>query len=139
MIMVQSNVRVPKLSVLCHASFGAGNYGMAGRGYEPRFLFAWPHSQCATMGAEQAAKTLSQLKIAALRREGREADPVTIQGIEDRIHADYTRSNSVYYQTSEIRDDGVLDMVDTRNALGVALSAALSAPFAERQPGVLRI
>lgn len=139
MIMVQSNVRVPKFSILCHASFGAGNYGMAGRGYEPRFLFAWPHSQCATMGAEQAAKTLSQIKIAALKREGKIADPDAIQGIHDQIHEDYTRSNSVYYQTSELRDDGVLDMVDTRNVLGIAISASLNAPFADRKMGILRV
>jgi 3-methylcrotonyl-CoA carboxylase beta subunit len=139
MIMVQSNLRVPKFSVLCHASFGAGNYGMAGRGYEPRFLFAWPHSQCATMGAEQAAKTLSQIKIAALAREGKKLEPDAITAIHEQIHNDYTRSNSVYYQTSELRDDGVLDMVDTRNALGIALSASLNAPFGERRQGVLRI
>lgn len=139
MIMVQSNLRVPKFSVLCHASFGAGNYGMAGRGYEPHFLFAWPHSQCATMGAEQAAKTLAQIKIASLAREGKTPDPEVIKSIQDQIHNDYTRSNSVYYQTSELRDDGVLDMVDTRNALGIALSASLNAPFGERQQGILRI
>jgi len=139
MIMVQSNLRVPKFSVLCHASFGAGNYGMAGRGYEPHFLFAWPHSQCATMGAEQAAKTLAQIKIASLAREGKTPDPEVIKSIHDQIHNDYTRSNSVYYQTSELRDDGVLDMVDTRNALGIALSASLNASFGERQQGILRI
>jgi 3-methylcrotonyl-CoA carboxylase beta subunit len=139
MIMVQSNLRVPKFSVICHASFGAGNYGMAGRGYEPRFLFAWPHSQCATMGAEQAARTLSMVKLAALKREGRQAGPGEIQAIHDQIHSDFERSNSVYYQTSEIRDDGVIDIVDTRKALGIALSASLNAPFAARCNGVLRI
>jgi 3-methylcrotonyl-CoA carboxylase beta subunit len=139
MIMVQSNLRVPKFSVLCHASFGAGNYGMAGRGYEPRFLFAWPHSQCATMGAEQAAKTLSQIKVAALKREGKPVDPAVLQGIHDQIIEDYTRSNSVYHQTSELLDDGVLDMVDTRNALGIALSASLNASLGERRHGILRI
>lgn len=139
MIMVQSNVRVPKFSVLCHASFGAGNYGMAGRGYEPRFLFAWPHSQCATMGAEQAAKTLGQIKIAALKREGKDLSAEELKAIQDQIIEDYTRSNSVYHQTSELRDDGVLDMVETRNALGIALSASLNAPFGARRQGVLRI
>jgi 3-methylcrotonyl-CoA carboxylase beta subunit len=139
MIMVQSNLRVPKLSVICHASFGAGNYGMAGRGYEPRFLFAWPHSQCATMGAEQAARTLSMVKLAALKREGRQAGPGEIQAIHEQIHRDFERSNSVYYQTSEIRDDGVIDIVDTRKALGIALSASLNAPFAAPGSGVLRI
>lgn len=139
MIMVQSNVRVPKFSVLCHASFGAGNYGMAGRGYEPRFLFAWPHSQCATMGAEQAARTLAQIKIAALKREGKAPDPAALKAIQDQIIADYTKSNSVYYQTSELRDDGVLDMADTRNALGIVLSASLNAPFDEQRGGILRI
>ncbi|HUN91971.1 MAG TPA: carboxyl transferase domain-containing protein [Burkholderiaceae bacterium] len=139
MIMVQSNVRVPKFSVLCHASFGAGNYGMAGRGYEPRFLFAWPHSQCATMGADQAARTLTQVKIAALRREGKDPDPAALKAIQDQIVQDYSASNSVYYQTSELRDDGVLDMPDTRQALGMALSASLNAPFGEPRHGVLRI
>jgi len=139
MIMVQSNLRVPKFSVICHASFGAGNYGMAGRGYEPRFLFAWPHSQCATMGAEQAARTLSMVKLAALKREGKQAGPGEIQAIHDQIHRDFERSNSVYYQTSEVRDDGVIDIVDTRKALGIALSASLNAPFAAAGAGVLRI
>ena len=139
MIMVQSNLRVPKFSVICHASFGAGNYGMAGRGYEPRFLFAWPHSQCATMGAEQAAKTMSQIKIATLAREGKQPEPDEIQKIHDNIHRDYTKSNSVYYQTSELRDDGVIDIVDTRNVLGLAISASLNTPFEERKSGILRI
>jgi len=139
MIMVQSNLRVPKFSVICHASFGAGNYGMAGRGYGPRFLFAWPQSQCATMGAEQAARTLSMVKLAALKREGKQAGPGEIQAIHDQIHRDFERSNSVYFQTSEIRDDGVVDIVDTRKALGIALSASLNAPFAAPGAGVLRI
>ena len=139
MIMVQSNLRVPKFSVICHASFGAGNYGMAGRGYQPRFLFAWPHSQCATMGAEQAARTLATVKLAALRREGKEAGPGEIQAIHEQIHNDFERGNDVYYQTSEIRDDGVIDIVDTRKALGIAISASLNAPFAARCSGVLRI
>ena len=139
MLMVQSNLRVPKFSVICHASFGAGNYGMAGRGYEPRFLFAWPHSQCATMGAEQAAKTLSQIKIASMAREGKVPEPEQIQKIHDSIHEDYTKSNSVYYQTSELRDDGVIDIVDTRNVLGLAISASLNAPFDEQKTGILRI
>lgn len=139
MIMVQSNLRVPKISLLCHASFGAGNYGMAGRGYEPRFLFAWPHSQCATMGAEQAAKTLSQIKLAALQREGKAIDPAMASTIHSQITDEFTRSNSVFYQTSELRDDGVLDMADTRGALGMAFSATLNAAFGERRQGVLRI
>ena len=112
---------------------------LAGRGYAPRFLFAWPHSQCATMGAEQAARTLSMVKLAALKREGRQAGPGEIQAIHEQIHHDFERGNSVYFQTSEIRDDGVIDIVDTRNALGMAISASLNAPFAERQSGVLRI
>ncbi len=139
MISRQSNVRVPKFSVLCHASFGAGNYGMAGRGYQPRFLFAWPHSQCATMGAEQAAKTMSQLKIASLLREGREIDANSIQAMVDQIHADFTKYNSAYYQTSEVLDDGIIDIVATRDVLGIALSASLNAPLEARSQGVLRI
>jgi 3-methylcrotonyl-CoA carboxylase beta subunit len=139
MVMVQSNVRVPKFTVLCNGSFGAGNYAMAGRGYDPRFLFSWPNAKISVMGAEQAAKTLTQVKVASLARHGKTLTPEEIEEIRRPILAEYERQSSAYYATSELWDDGILDPVDTRNALGIAISASLNAPLPESSLGILRI
>jgi 3-methylcrotonyl-CoA carboxylase beta subunit len=139
MVMVQSNVRVPKFTVLCNGSFGAGNYAMAGRGYDPRFLFSWPNAKISVMGAEQAAKTLTLVKVASLARHGKTLTPEEIEEIRCPILAEYERQSSAYYATSELWDDGIIDPVDTRNALGIAISAALNAPLPEPSLGLLRI
>ncbi len=139
MVMVQSNVRVPKFTVLCNGSFGAGNYAMAGRGYDPRFLFSWPNSKISVMGAEQAAKTLTQVKVASLARHGKTLTLEEIEKMRRPILEEYERQSSAYYATSELWDDGILDPVDTRNALGTAISASLNAPLPESSLGILRI
>ncbi|MCW3065955.1 MAG: methylcrotonoyl-CoA carboxylase [Solirubrobacterales bacterium] len=139
MLMVQANVTVPKLSVLVHASQGAGNYAMSGRAWAPRFLFAWPNSRSSTMGAEQAVKTLLQVRLASARREGREPDATETAEIERDVGAYFERTSHPYHLTSELRDDGLIDPVDTRNTLGMALSAALNAPIERTPGGVLRI
>jgi 3-methylcrotonyl-CoA carboxylase beta subunit len=139
MLMVQANVTVPKISVLVHASQGAGNYAMAGRAWAPRFLFAWPNSRSATMGSEQAVRTLSQVRVASLRRRGHEPDPDELARIEAEVGEYFERTSNPYHLTSELRDDGLIDPTDTRNTLGMALLAALCGP-ADRTPGgVLRI
>ena len=118
--------------------YGAGNYGMCGRAYDGRFLFTWPNHQIAVMGNEQAAGTLVDVKRAQLERTGAVVD----QAILDKIRADtlmaFEKQTSAYYSTSELWDDGVLDPVDTRNALGIAISAALNAPFGTPGAGVYR-
>jgi 3-methylcrotonyl-CoA carboxylase beta subunit len=139
MLMVQANVTVPKISLLVHASQGAGNYAMAGRAWDPRFLFAWPNSRSATMGAEQAVKTLSQVRVASLRRQGREPDPEQLDTITTEVGDYFERTSSPFHLTSEIRDDGLIDPTDTRNTLGMAFSAALCAPIVRTPGGVLRI
>jgi len=139
MLMVQANVRVPKFTVMVNGSFGAGNYAMAGRAYDSRFLFSWPNSQISVMGAEQAAKTLTQIKIASLKRQGKELSPEEINAIHEPIYDGYSRLSSAYYATSEIWDDGIVDPVDTRNTLGMALSASMNSPIKEPNLGVLRI
>jgi 3-methylcrotonyl-CoA carboxylase beta subunit len=139
MLMVQANVTVPKISLLVHASQGAGNYAMAGRAWGPRFLFAWPNSRSATMGAEQAVKTLSQVRVASMRRQGREPDPDQLAEIEREVGGYFERTSSPFHLTSEIRDDGLIDPTDTRNTLGMALSASLNAPIVRTPGGVLRI
>jgi 3-methylcrotonyl-CoA carboxylase beta subunit len=139
MLMVQANVRVPKFTIITNGSFGAGNYAMTGRAFDPRFLFSWPNAQVSVMGAEQAAKTLAQIKVAALRRQGKTLSKEEVAAIENPIYEEYAAQSDAYYATSEIWDDGIIDPVDTRNILGMAISASLNAPIGEPRPGILRI
>ena len=140
MLMVQANVTVPKISLLVNASQGAGNYAMTGRAWAPRFLFAWPNSRSGIMGPDQAVNTLSQVRIASLRREqGREPTPEELAQIRDEVGTYFERTSHPYHLTSELRDDGLIDPCDTRNTLGMALSAALNAPIERKPAGVLRI
>ena len=131
MIMAVSGASVPKFTVNVNASFGAGTYGMSGRAFDSRFLFSWPQAQIGVMGAEQAANVLSDVKIRQLAREGKTLSEEAIAAIRDPVLADYRRQASAYYSTSELWDDGILDPVDTRNALGISISAALNAPIPE--------
>jgi 3-methylcrotonyl-CoA carboxylase beta subunit len=131
MIMAVSGASVPKFTVNVNASFGAGTYGMSGRAFDPRFMFSWPQAQIGVMGAEQAANVLSEVKIRQLAREGKTLSKAEIDAIRDPVVADYRNQASAYYATSEIWDDGVLDPLDTRNALGICISASLNAPIPE--------
>jgi 3-methylcrotonyl-CoA carboxylase beta subunit len=139
MIMTVAGSEVPKFTVIANGSFGAGNYGMSGRAFDPRFLFMWPQGQISVMGAEQAANVLSEVKIRQLQREGRTLSQAEIDAIREPVLEDYRRESSAWYSTSELWDDGVLDPVDTRNALGIALSAALNTPIGHPGYGVLRL
>lgn len=137
-LMVQANVTVPKISVCVHASNGAGHYAMANAAWDPRFVFTWPNARISVMGAAQAAKTLAQIKVAALKRQGQEPTTEELKAIEQQVFDAYESTSDPYYATSEMWDDGILDPVDTRNALGIALSAALNAPIEPGRYGVLR-
>ena len=139
MIMAVAGSESPKFTVICNGSFGAGNYGMAGRAFDPRFLFMWPQSQISVMGADQAANVLTDIKVRQLARDGRTLSAAEIAAIRDPVLEDYRRESSAYYSTSEIWDDGILDPTDTRNALGIALSAALNAPIDAPRYGVFRL
>jgi len=130
---------VPKFTVVCNGSYGAGTYGMSGRAFASRFLFSWPQSQVSVMGAEQAAGVLTDVKLRQLAREGLTLDAAEIDAIRRPILDDYRRQSSAYYATSEIWDDGILDPVDTRNALAIAISASLNAPIAPPSYGVFRM
>ena len=138
MIMAQACSEVPKFTVIVNGSFGAGNYGMCGRAYDGRFLFIWPQGQISIMGGEQAAKTLTQVKLNQLAREGKTLSDEEIAEIEAPIAAEYEANASAYYSTSEIWDDGIIDPVDTRNALGMAISASLNAPINPPNYGIFR-
>jgi 3-methylcrotonyl-CoA carboxylase beta subunit len=123
---------------MCHGSFGAGNYGMCGRAFDARFLFSWPNHQIGVMGGEQAARTLAEVKTRQLERDGQALD----RAVVDRVYHDtlqaYQEQLSAYYATSKLWDDGMLDPVDTRNALGIAISASLNAPLEASGYGVFR-
>jgi 3-methylcrotonyl-CoA carboxylase beta subunit len=138
MIMAQSCSRVPKFSVMCNGSFGAGNYGMCGRAFDGRMLFTWPNHQIGVMGGDQAANTLSEVKLNQMKRDGGIVDQVEIDRLWENTSKAYQEQLSAYYSTSELWDDGMIDPVDTRNALGIAISASLNAPLGEPGYGVFR-
>ncbi|PTU30334.1 acyl-CoA carboxylase subunit beta [Stenotrophobium rhamnosiphilum] len=139
MIMAVSCSEVPKFTVMCNGSFGAGNYGMSGRAFDSRFLFAWPQSQISVMGAEQAANTLADVKVRQLAKQGKKLTQEDIDAIRDPVLGEFKRKQSAYWSTSEMWDDGILDPADTRNALGIALSASLSAPIGDPRYGIFRM
>jgi acetyl-CoA carboxylase carboxyltransferase component len=130
MVNAVANATVPKFTVMIGASYGAGNYAMCGRAYSPRFLWMWPNAEIAVMGGEQAAGVLVTLRNDQLSKEGK--PPMSAEEVrqisEPVIAAARTESNA-YYSTAQLWDDGILDPVDTRNVLGLALSAALNAPI----------
>jgi 3-methylcrotonyl-CoA carboxylase beta subunit len=139
MLMVQANLDVPKLTLMTNGSFGAGNYAMCGRAFDARFLFSWPNSQISVMGMEQAAKTLSQLRIRSLAQLGKVLSDAEVRQIYESIQQDYLEKSDAYHATSELWDDGIIDPADTRKVLGIALSAALNREFKETPHGLLRI
>jgi 3-methylcrotonyl-CoA carboxylase beta subunit len=139
MIMTQVGVSVPKFTVVVGGSFGAGNYGMCGRAFDGRFLWMWPQAQIAVMGAEQAANTLAEVKMRQLQRDGRVLSDADVAAIRDPVLASFRAESDAYHSTSELWDDGILDPVDTRNALGMGLAASLNAPLGQPGYGVLRL
>lgn len=140
MIMAVSGASVPKFTINCNGAFGAGVYGMSGRAFDSRFMFTWPQGQTSVMGAEQAANVLTDIKLRQLARLGQSAlTPDEIAAIRDPVLEGYKREQSAYFSTSEIWDDGLLDPLDTRNALGMAISASLNAPIDDPHYGVFRL
>jgi geranyl-CoA carboxylase beta subunit len=121
MIQAVTNATVPQLTIQCGASFGAGNYGMCGRGYAPRFLFSWPSAKTAVMGGEQAARTMQIVTEAALARKGITADPAQSKAQFDKIVAVFESQADAFYTSGLLLDDGVIDPRDTRAVLAFCL------------------
>jgi 3-methylcrotonyl-CoA carboxylase beta subunit/propionyl-CoA carboxylase len=135
-----STVSVPKLTVLIGGSFGAGNYGMAGRAFNPRFLWMWPNARISAMGGEQAANVLLTIKQDQLAREGKPPlSPAEAEAFKRPTLAEYEHSGNPYYSTARLWDDGILDPAETRQALALALSVVLNAPRTEGRFGVFRM
>ena len=139
MVHAVANAVVPKFTVVIGGSFGAGNYGMCGRAYDPRFLWMWPNARISVMGGEQAAGVLTTVKRDQLARDGKTLTADEESAIRDPILEKYEREGSPYYSTARLWDDGILDPVNTRAALALAISAAYNAPIPPPQFGVFRM
>jgi len=129
MVMAVSNAEVPKFTVIMAASFGAGNYGMCGRAYNPNLLWMWPNARISVMGGEQAANVLLTVKLEGLAREGKSLSPQEQEAFKKPTLEKYEREGNVYYSTSHLWDDGMLDPVDTRRALSLGIAMSLNAPL----------
>jgi 3-methylcrotonyl-CoA carboxylase beta subunit/propionyl-CoA carboxylase len=139
MVHAVANSVVPKFTVIIGGSFGAGNYGMCGRAYEPRLLWMWPNARISVMGGEQAAGVLTTVKRDQLAREGKPFAAADEQEIRQPILDKYETEGSPYYSTARLWDDGILDPVLTRGALALGLSAACNAPIPPAKFGVFRM
>ena len=139
MVMAVSCAQVPKFTVIIGGSFGAGNYGMCGRAYDPRFLFMWPNARISVMGGEQAAGVLMEVKRAAAKKKGQTMDPETEAASRNEIVANYNQMGHPFYSSARLWDDGIIDPADTRRVLGLAISASLNAPVPETKFGVFRM
>jgi acetyl-CoA carboxylase carboxyltransferase component len=139
MVHAVANAAVPKFTVIIGASNGAGNYGMCGRAYSPRLLFMWPNGRISVMGGEQAAQTLLTVKLQQLAQRAETMGPEEQQRFMAPTLAKYEEEGSAYYSSARLWDDGVLDPVETRDALGLALSAVLTQPIPDTRVGVFRM
>ncbi|MCF6782992.1 carboxyl transferase domain-containing protein [Stutzerimonas stutzeri] len=131
--------RVPKFTVIIGGSFGAGNYGMCGRAYDPRFLWMWPNARIAVMGGEQAAGVLAQVKQEQSERAGNRLSEHEMEAIRQPIRDQYERQGHPWYSSARLWDDGVIDPAQTRDVLGLAISASLNAPIEPTTFGVFRM
>jgi len=139
MVTAVATASVPKLTLVTGGSFGAGNYGMCGRAYSPRFMFMWPNARISVMGGEQAASVLATVKRDGMERRGEEWPADDEEAFKQPIRELYEKEGSPYFSTARLWDDGIIDPADTRRVLGLALSATLNAPFKERGFGVFRM
>ncbi len=139
MVHAVANAQVPKFTVVIGGSFGAGNYGMAGRAYQPRQLWMWPNARISVMGGEQAASVLAQVKQEQLERAGKTMSAAEIDKVKAPVLAKYEEEGSPYYSSARLWDDGVIPPADTRTVLGLGISAALNAPIPETRFGVFRM
>src|SRR5262245_46797880 len=139
MVQAVATAPVPRLTVIVGASYGAGNYAMCGRGYQPRMLFTWPNARISVMGGEQAANVLLQVKLEALEAEGKSMSADEQAEFKRPILEKYEREGSPYYATARLWDDGVIEPARTRDVVGLALAATLNAPTDDPRWPVFRM
>lgn len=139
MVTAVSCAQVPKITVIIGGSFGAGNYGMCGRAYSPRFLYMWPNARISVMGGEQAGTVLATITRDQRAREGKQLTAEEEKQIKAPIISRFEEEGHPYFSSARLWDDGVIDPVDTRTVLGLSLSAALNAPIGDPKFGVFRM
>ncbi|MFN3230993.1 MAG: carboxyl transferase domain-containing protein [Alphaproteobacteria bacterium] len=139
MVTAVASAQVPKFTVVIGGSYGAGNYAMCGRAYGPRFLFMWPNARISVMGGEQAATVLATVRRDGLEARGEDWSDADEAAFMDPIRAQYEAQGHPYYASARLWDDGIIDPVDTRRVLGLAISASLNAPIPDTPFGVFRM
>jgi 3-methylcrotonyl-CoA carboxylase beta subunit len=139
MVTAVACAQVPKFTVIIGGSFGAGNYGMCGRAYSPRFLWMWPNARISVMGGEQAASVLATVKRDGIEAKGNAWSAAEEEAFKAPIRDQYEREGHPYYATARLWDDGIIDPRDTRTVLALGLSASLNAPIAQTKFGVFRM
>ena len=139
LVTAVATVGVPKFTVIVGGSFGAGNYGMCGRAYSPRFLWMWPNARISVMGGTQAASVLAQVRRDGMEAQGKTWPAEAEEAFMAPIKQQYETQGHPYYATARLWDDGIIDPADTRMVLGLGLSAALNAPIAPSRFGLFRM
>jgi acetyl-CoA carboxylase carboxyltransferase component len=139
MVHAVANADVPKFTVIIGGSYGAGNYAMCGRGYDPRFIWMWPNARISVMGGEQAATVLLMVKMRGLEAQGKTMTKEEQDAFVAPILERYEHEGSPYFSTARIWDDGIIDPLDTRAVLGLGISTALNAPIPEQRYGIFRM
>lgn len=139
LVTAVASANVPKFTVIIGGSFGAGNYGMCGRAYQPRFLWMWPNARISVMGGEQAANVLAQVKKDQLTAKGGSLSAADEAKLKDPILEKYETEGSAYYSSARLWDDGILDPRQTRQALGMAISVSLNAEIPDKNFGIFRM
>ncbi|XP_027526047.1 methylcrotonoyl-CoA carboxylase beta chain, mitochondrial isoform X1 [Neopelma chrysocephalum] len=139
MVTAVACANVPKITVIIGGSYGAGNYGMCGRAYSPRFLYMWPNARISVMGGEQAATVLATIAKDQKAREGKQLSEADEAALKEPIIRRFEEEGNPYYSSARLWDDGIIDPADTRLVLGLSLSAALNAPTKKTEFGVFRM
>ncbi len=139
MVMAVANAQVPKVTVIVGGSFGAGNYGMCGRAYQPRFLYMWPNARISVMGGEQAANVLWTIKEEQLAREKKKSSKGEEEAFKNPLREKYEEEGSPYFSTARLWDDGVIDPLSTRETIALSLMASLQAPIPNTSFGIFRM
>jgi acetyl-CoA carboxylase carboxyltransferase component len=139
MVHAVANANVPKYTVVFGGSFGAGNYAMAGRAYDPRLMMMWPNARISVMGGEQAANVLITVKEAQLKARGKEFPEEELVQLKEEIMAKYEQEGSPYYSTARMWDDGIIDPLDTRKVLAMGIAASLNKKYEDTRFGVFRM
>lgn len=140
MVTAVSCAQVPKFTVILGGSYGAGNYGMCGRAFDPRFLFMWPNAKISVMGGEQASNVLTQIRVDAAQKSKQKLDEKELHDFKEEIRKKYEVESHAYYSSARLWDDGIIDPIQTRQVLGLSLSASLNAPIEKQMKfGVFRM